>query len=328
MNKNMFVANDTKPLVSVIIPTYNRPAYLKEAILSAVGQTYQNIEILVSDNCSSENPQAIVESFEDSRISFWRNETNIGMFANAMNTFKKARGKYVASLNDDDVWNQDFLEKLVPVLESNSDVAIAFCDHYVIDDIGVINYSVTERTTRVWKRHHLKEGIYRSFCEIGLVNASIPSAVAAVIRKDIVDWDSIPPEVEHKWDLYITYLCCRSGLGAYYYPDRLTRYREHTQSDTAIGGRRDLEAKIRKAKAEIFCWERFMQDECLQEWKPYFRQKWAQENTNLGIGLMRLKQLEAARPYFFRAMKQQKFSLRTMAALMLSFTLPSIASRL
>lgn len=320
--------NTEKPLVSVIIPTYNRPAYLKQAIKSAVGQTYQNIEILVSDNQSTENPQAIVESFQDSRIRFWRNETNLGMFANAINTTKKARGKYIASLNDDDVWNEDFLEKLVPFLEANRDLALAFCDHYVIDSSGAIDYAATERATRLWKRDQLKEGIYQPFCKIGLVYASVPSAVAAVIRRDVVDWANIPPEVEHKWDLYVTYLCCRSGLGAYYYPERLTRYREHTQSDTALGGRRDIEAKIRKAKVEIFCWERFMKDEYLQEFKPYFRQKWAQENTTLGIGLMRSGQIAEARPYFLRAMKEQRFNMRTMTALMLSFTLPSIASRL
>ena len=52
-----------QPLVSVIIPTYNRLEYLKEAINSAIKQTYQNIEIIVCDNCSSQNPQFLVESF-------------------------------------------------------------------------------------------------------------------------------------------------------------------------------------------------------------------------------------------------------------------------
>jgi glycosyltransferase involved in cell wall biosynthesis len=55
-------------LVSVIIPTYNRPKYLKQAIESAVKQTYKNIEIIVSDDCSPESPQKIVDSFNDPRI--------------------------------------------------------------------------------------------------------------------------------------------------------------------------------------------------------------------------------------------------------------------
>ena len=68
----MSMVDETKsqPLVSIITPTYNRPEYLKVALESAVGQTYRNIEIIVSDNCSLENPQAIVESFNDARIRF------------------------------------------------------------------------------------------------------------------------------------------------------------------------------------------------------------------------------------------------------------------
>lgn len=316
-----------KPLVSVIIPTYNRPAYLKEALKSAVGQTYQNIEILVSDNCSPENPQAIVESFQDSRIKFWRNETNIGMFANSINTFKKAQGKYVACLNDDDMWKEDFLTTLVPPLEANPDLVLSFCDYYNVYPDGTINDKSTQDDTRRWKRHLLKEGIYRPFCEIGLVNVSVPSAVAAVIRRDAVDWHNIPPEIEHKWDLYVTYLCCRSGHGAYYNPAKLTCYREHPQSDTALGGKRNNQAKIRKAKVEIFCWEQFMKDEDLQELKPYFQQKWADENTTLGIGLMRSGHIAAARPYFWNALKQQKLNLRTIVALTLSYTPTLLASR-
>ena len=75
------IKND-QPLVSVIIPTYNRPEYLKQAIASAVQQTYQNIEIIVCDNCSSVNLQPIVDAFDDSRIRFWRNSQNLGMVAN------------------------------------------------------------------------------------------------------------------------------------------------------------------------------------------------------------------------------------------------------
>ena len=66
-----------QPLVSIITPTYNRPEYLKLALASAVQQTYQNIEIIVSDNCSPENPELIVNSFEDSRIRFSRNQSNL-----------------------------------------------------------------------------------------------------------------------------------------------------------------------------------------------------------------------------------------------------------
>ncbi|MGH2416628.1 MAG: hypothetical protein ACRDEA_23610, partial [Microcystaceae cyanobacterium] len=69
-----------------------------------------------------------------------------------------------------------------------------------------------------------------------------------------------------------------------------------------------------------------MEDEKLQELKPYFQQQWGFVSTTLGIGLMRAKQLKEARHYFWRSLRQ-KLSLRTLAALVLSFTSPKIAAK-
>jgi glycosyltransferase involved in cell wall biosynthesis len=317
-----------QPLVSVIIPTYNRPEYLKLAIASAVKQTYQNIEIIVSDNCSPENPQAIVESFQDSRIRFWRQQQNVGMLANQQYAFKMARGKYVASLHDDDMWNEDFLAKLVPLLEENLELVLVFCDQYIIDADSKINYTGTEENTRGYKRDKLAQGIHQPFSKIGLVDKSIATAAACVIRNNVIDWDSIPPEVGGMWDLYLTYLCCISGRGAYYYPERLTLYRAHEQTDTMLSGGRDVQAKIRKAKSEMFCYKVFMEDTHLQEFKTYFQQQWLAANTTLGIGLLRTQQTTAARPYFWQVLSKQKFNWRTIAALTLSFTPQILTNKL
>ncbi|ARV57698.1 glycosyl transferase [Nostocales cyanobacterium HT-58-2] len=317
-----------KPLVSVIIPTYNRPDYLKQAINSAIKQTYQNIEIIVSDNCSPESPQALVESFGDSRIRFFRQQENVGMFTNQMNAFKMAQGKYVASLHDDDMWNEDFLEKLVPPLEENLDVILAFSDQYIIDAQGEINYPLTEEYTKAYKRHSLNKGIHQPFYEIAVVHKSVPTAAACVIRNEFVDWDSIPQEVGGMWDLYLSYICCRTGQGAYYYPERLTRYRDHEQTDTNKSGSQDVQSKIRKANAELFCYQRFMADEKLQKYQRYFKQKWLEANTTLAIGLLRSQQATQARPYLWRALWQQKFNLRTVAALTLSFIPPYLTNQL
>lgn len=318
--------NSKNPLVSIITPTYNRPAYLKEALTSAVRQTYSNIEIIVSDNCSLENPQAIVDSFDDPRIHFSRNETNLGMFNNTMKAFKMARGKYVASLLDDDMWEQDFLEKLVSPLEANPDLALAFCDHYIMNADGEIDYALTEHCSKLFNRANLKAGIYQPFFKLSLVDRAVSTATAAVIRRDVVDWDSIPPEVGGSWDIYLNYLCCRSSLAAYYHPEKLTRYRAHDQTDTMLSGKRDPQAKIRKSQADMFCYEQFMKDEQLKDFRPYFKQQWVHVSTTLGIGLMRVEQLKEARSYFWRSL-HEKFSLRTIAALVLSFTPPKIAAR-
>lgn len=305
-------------LVSVIIPTYNRPAYLREAIASVVKQTYRNIEIIVSDDCSSASPEAIVESFQDPRIKFRRNATNLGIGLNATYAFKEAQGKYVASLNDDDMWNEDFLKKLVTHLDANPDLVLAFCDYHVMNSDGTINYVATEKYRHSEKRVQLKEGIYQPFYDIGLVDKAVFSASAAVIKRDVIDFSKLF-EAGVFWDYYITYLACRTGRGAYYCPERLSQYRVHAESENMISGNRDVEAKIRKGKAGVFCYERFMEDDKLQKLRPYFKQEWAHANTTLGIGLMRAEQVAEARPYLLRAFKQKKFNLRTIAALTLSF---------
>lgn len=316
-----------EPLVSVIIPTYNRPEYLKKAIASAVRQTYRHLEIIVSDDCSPESPQAIVDSFQDPRIRLRRNPQNLGIALNVTSAFKAATGKYVASLNDDDLWNEDYLAKLVPYLEANSDLTIAFCDHYTIDSDDRIDHLKTEENTRYWKRSQLKEGVYKPFYQLSVVDQSVFIALATVIRRDAIDWNSIPPEVGLFWDFYLAYLVCRSGGGAYYYPERLTRYRIHPQSETQISGKKDVQAKIRTGKAGIFCYEQLIADEQLQEFKSYFRYKLSQSHTTLGIGLMRSGQIAAARPHFWQAIQYQ-LNLRTIAALTLSFTPGSIVKLL
>lgn len=312
------------PLVSVIIPTYNRLDYLREAIASVVSQTYTNLEIIVSDDCGSENPQPVIDAFQDARIRLRRNPKNLGIGLNATYGFTAASGKYVASLNDDDRWDKDFLTTLVKPLEENSDLVLAFCDYYVIDKNSDINRAATQKQTQREKRHLLSEGIYQPFWKIGLVDQAVFSASAALVRKSEVPWERLF-EAGVFWDYYITYLACRSGKGAYYCAKRLSYYRVHAQSENMVSGSRDAQAKIRKGKAATFCYKRFMEDENLQAHRSYFQQEWAHANTTLGIGLLRIGQPHEARPYFYQALKHHAFNLRSLVALCLSYLPQSVA---
>jgi glycosyltransferase involved in cell wall biosynthesis len=315
-----------QPLVSVITPTYNRPEYLRQAIASALGQTYGNIEIIVSDNGSDDDPRAIVESFGDDRIRFFRHSTNLGMITNTLFAFQQAQGKYVACLLDDDLWEPEFLTMLVPPLEEDGELALAFCDHSVINAHGVIDPSATEQCSQIFKRATLAAGVHQPFYHLAMVDAAVPTATSAVMRRSLVDWQAIPPEVGGTWDSYLRYLYCRDGRGAYYEPTKLTRYRDHEFTDTMRSGRKDTQSKIRKARAEVFCYQRFLEDDRLREFHPFFRSKLAFWMTTLGIGLMRAKQAKDARGYIWRSLTQ-RFHPRTAIALILSFAPPAVACR-
>ena len=98
------MTNNKFPLVTIGIPTYNRASsFLEDAIKSAVEQTYENIEIIVSDNVSTDHTEEVVKGFSDSRIRYFKHIKNTGMKNNFNACVEKARGDYFLLLCDDDL---------------------------------------------------------------------------------------------------------------------------------------------------------------------------------------------------------------------------------
>lgn len=97
--------NTKSPLVSVMIPTYNQADFLPKAIESVLAQTYQNVEIIISDDCSpAESAQAVLDQYaDDPRITIYRNTTNLGRVANYQTTlYERAQGEWAINLDGDD----------------------------------------------------------------------------------------------------------------------------------------------------------------------------------------------------------------------------------
>ena len=119
---------DKSPLVSILIPTYNRPKGLKKALDTVLEQTYQNLEVIISDNCSSmEEVGMIIERAEkDERIKIYRQKTNLGAINNFNFLNNKFTGTYYMYLADDDCLAKNFVEECVGFLETNLEYSIAF----------------------------------------------------------------------------------------------------------------------------------------------------------------------------------------------------------
>ncbi len=108
------------PLVSVIIPVYNSEKYVDEAIHSILNQTYQNIEIIVIDDGSTDESKKVVKRIQSSKIIYVENEQNIGVSATRNKGFELANGKYIALMDADDISVPNRLERQVEFLENNS----------------------------------------------------------------------------------------------------------------------------------------------------------------------------------------------------------------
>lgn len=127
------------PLVSIGLPTYNRPINLAQALQCLINQTYQNLEIIVSDNCSpNEEVEQLMRGIvkTDARIKYIRQDSNIGAIPNFNFVLEKATGKYFAWAADDDLCEKDFVEKLVNFMEKHPEVVLCGCDVQSIDENG------------------------------------------------------------------------------------------------------------------------------------------------------------------------------------------------
>jgi hypothetical protein len=117
------------PLVSVLLPTFNRPRYLAQALASVVRQTYRNLQIVVV-NDGGEDVSGIVRSFDDPRIEFIDRKENRGKPFSLNEALARARGEYVAYLDDDDVYYPHHVGVLVQILESTPNCDVAYSDLY------------------------------------------------------------------------------------------------------------------------------------------------------------------------------------------------------
>ena len=114
--------NQKEPLVSVIMPAYNAEKYISQSIESVINQSYQNWELLITDDRSSDNTQRIVEKYciDDKRIKLFINKENGGAGVARNNSIKEANGRFIAFLDSDDQWLPEKLIKQISFMLKNN----------------------------------------------------------------------------------------------------------------------------------------------------------------------------------------------------------------
>jgi len=123
------------PTVSVVIPTYNREQLIDRSIESVLSQTYQDFEIIVVDDASTDNTKAVINSFDDDRIRYVRHSENKGEAAARNTGIKIARGEYIAPQDSDDEWFPQKLAKQIELLKNTSPkVGVAYTGFWKIEN--------------------------------------------------------------------------------------------------------------------------------------------------------------------------------------------------
>jgi glycosyltransferase involved in cell wall biosynthesis len=168
----------SKPLVSVIIPTFNAAAHIRQTLDSVLAQTYQAIEVIVVDDGSTDATCAVVEEFvkSDARFQLAR-QPNAGVGAARNTGIRKARGKYIAPLDADDLWFPEKLAKQVACMEQyGNETGLVYCWPTLIDERGDFVSTGYPQTVEGRLRHAL---VLRNVVD----NASVPLYRAAALEK-------------------------------------------------------------------------------------------------------------------------------------------------
>lgn len=174
---------NNNPLVSIVIPVYNREKLITETLESALSQTYPNFEVVVVDNQSTDNTWAILHEIagKDNRVRIFQNDTNVGPVRNWERCFNLAEGEYVKILWSDDLIESDFLTETMAVFEA--DVAFVMTGYQEITSDGkVLKESEFQRRTSISIYDYQKEKLYGN-------NISYPdSPGCAIFRKiDLIE---------------------------------------------------------------------------------------------------------------------------------------------
>ena len=160
------------PKVSVCIPSYNYAHYLGGCIRSVLDQTYEDWELVIVDNRSSDNTGEVVRSFSDPRIRFFENDRNIGLVGNWNRCVSLATGEYVTILPADDAYLPQMLERCVALLDAYPNLGFTYTSYHVIDEGG----RVTE-TKRQFDEDRILSAEEAVRCNLIYANFAIPPTV-------------------------------------------------------------------------------------------------------------------------------------------------------
>ncbi len=237
------------PLVSVIIPAYNHERFVGSAIDSVLNQTCDDFELIIVNDGSTDNTEAVIKGYEDSRIRYYYQENQ-----DAFNTINRglslATGNYISILNSDDVYTTDRLEKLINVCDGEKAVC-AFTHVIPIDDKGneftdpALWWNVWHETNR--EHYFACRDMYASFLRGNLLVTTSNLFITSEAVKSIGIFS--PLRYFHDYDFILRTIYRYPEQVAYLDDQRLLYYRIHggnTLSEAAIIGREQDKTLIRE----------------------------------------------------------------------------------
>ncbi len=191
------------------MPSYNTARFIKNSIDSVLAQTYKNWELLIVDDCSTDNTNEIVAQFNDSRITYVKNEKNSGAAISRNRALAQAKGKWIAFLDSDDLWTPEKLEKQLKFMTENG-YAFSYTRYEEIDENGNPTGTLVGGPRRITKT--------------GMFNYCWPGCLTVMYNREIVG-DIQIADIRKNNDYAIWLKACRKA-DCCLLPETLASYRK------------------------------------------------------------------------------------------------------
>ena len=204
--------------VSIITPTFNSERFIAETILSVQAQTYQDWEMIIVDDCSTDRTAEIVASFQekDSRIKYFYNTTNKGSAFSRNLALQKAKGKWIAFLDSDDLWHPEKLEKQIEFMTKNN-FHFSYTNYCEIDEnskgTGILITGPKIITNKLMK----------AYCWPGCLTVMYDAEKVGIMQ-------TVDIKINEEYALWIK---IAEKLNCYLLDENLAKYRRHNNSLTS-----------------------------------------------------------------------------------------------
>lgn len=244
--KTKFEKVESQPLVSIVMPTYNREYVIGKAIKSVIEQVYQNWELIIVDDGSKDNTRGVVEGFSDPRIKYYVMPQNGGVSKARNQALKMSEGEYIAYLDTDNDWSENFLLNTIGNLVENPNFMSAYTAQYLFkgqDRPYAIRFGLFNRTL-LENRNYIDMNAFVHKRDLYKQNGGFNESL-----RRLVDWDLVLRYTANNKPLAI-----KNILSNYYYNDGEETI---TVSESYPDARRELSNKRNK---DFGCYELIHED--------------------------------------------------------------------
>ncbi len=213
--------------ISIVTASYNYQDYIKETIQSIIDQTYSDWELIIVDDCSTDNSVNVIKSYTDNRIKLFINKENLGLAQTVKRGIEKATGEWIVFLESDDILTKDYIEKKVKIAHKYQNINLIFNDcEFFGDEKKIHNFTkALKKTRKVLKNKNYPRNMFYNFY---LSNKIFTFSSVMAKREDLLKINFEPPiDSLLDWWLWVQ----MAYIGDFYYiPEMLTKWRLHTDS--------------------------------------------------------------------------------------------------